>query len=218
MKVIPAILSERVEDCQRMLKEAASFTDYVQVDLMDGVFVPSRSFPGERINELEKSIPFEVHLMVQDPLHLMGAIRHTSLKQAIFHLESRVDPLTFVSAMKERGIGTGLAIRPETSVAEFQAFAPQVDMLLFLTVDPGFYGSPFKTEVLNKIEETRRRFPGKPIAVDGAVSLDNLNLFVELGVDAVCVGSRIFLGGKPEENYRRFSDKAKELEDRVHRE
>jgi len=216
MKVIPAILSERVEDCQRMLKEAASFTDYVQVDLMDGVFVPSRSFPGERINELEKSIPFEVHLMVQDPLHLMSAIGHPSLKQAIFHLESRVDPLAFTRAMKERGVKTGLAIRPETSVDQFHAFAPQVDTLLFLTVDPGFYGSPFKTEVLNKIEETRRRFPGKPIAVDGAVSLDNLNLFVGLGVDAVCVGSRIFLGGKPEENYRRFTDKVKELEGKDH--
>src|SRR5512136_973157 len=103
MKVIPAILSERVEECERMLKEASSFTDYVQIDLMDGVFVPSRSFPGERINELGNSISFEVHLMVQDPLHLMGAIRHPSLKQVIFHLESRVDPLFFVSAMKERG-------------------------------------------------------------------------------------------------------------------
>ena len=86
--------------------------------------------------------------------------------------------------------------------------------LLFLTVDPGAYGSPFKVEVLKKIEEARRIFPNKVISVDGGVSLDNLKSFMYIGVDSVCVGRRIFLKGNPEENYRQFAKKLEECEDR----
>lgn len=85
--------------------------------------------------------------------------------------------------------------------------------LLFLTVDPGYYGGTFQARVLKKIEEARKIFPDEVISVDGGVSLDNLSLFKDIGVDAVCVGSRIFLKGVPEENYMKFVDKAKELEE-----
>jgi len=84
--------------------------------------------------------------------------------------------------------------------------------LLFLTVDPGYYGGTFQAHVLKKIEEARKISPDKVISVDGGVSLDNLSLFKDIGVDAVCVGSRIFLGGIPEENYMKFINRMKELE------
>ena len=87
----------------------------------------------------------------------------------------------------------------------------QVESLLFLTVDPGYYGSPFRMEVLEKIEKTKRLFPDKPISVDGGISLDNLKLFIDLNVEAVCVGSRIFLKGIPKENYMEFINKVKEM-------
>lgn len=195
-----------------MLRQAQSFTDYVQIDLMDGQFVPSRSFPGEEINRIDISPDFEIHLMVKDPASLMTRIHHPRLKKVIFHFESGADPLDFIGRMKERCIPTGLAVNPETDLSQFREISRHIETLLFLAVDPGHYGSPFRPEVLKKVEETRRLFPEKIISVDGGVSLENLRLFMEIGVDSVCVGSRIFLKGNPEENYRQFMNKIKEWE------
>jgi len=212
MEIIPAILAEEFKDCLKMVKQAESFTRYVQIDLMDGIFVPSRSFSGETINDIQTTIFFEIHLMVQDPQSLMARIRHPHLKQVIFHFESNVRYLDFVRQMEERGITTGMALNPGTQVNEFKEMAERVDTLLFLAVDPGAYGSPFKPEVLRKVEGSRRLFPHKRISVDGGISLDNLKLFRDIGVDSVCVGSRIFQKGVPEENYKQFTNKIKELE------
>jgi len=206
MKIIPAILAENFNDCLKMLKQAESFTDYVQIDLMDGDFVSSRSFPGEEINRINASISFEIHLMVKDPPSLMAQINHPCLKKVIFHYESEINHLDFIRRMKERGIPTGIALNPDTQLDEFKAISGHVETLLFLAVNPGHYGSPFRPEVLKKIEEARHIFPNKMISVDGGISLDNLSLFRGIGVDAVCIGSRIFLGN-PEENYKKFVNK-----------
>lgn len=114
--------------------------------------------------------------------------------------------------MEERGILIGMALNPGTQIEQFREAAEPMETLLFLTVYPGAYGSPFRPEVLEKIEETRRLSPRKRIAVNGGVSLDNLKQFMEIGVDSVCVGSRIFLKGTPEDNYRQFVNQIKEME------
>jgi ribulose-phosphate 3-epimerase len=211
MKIIPAILAEKLEDCLRMLKHAESFAHYVQIDLMDGIFVPSKSFPVEQINNIHTPLSFEIHLMVKDPLVLMARISNSQLKKVIFHFESDVNHLDFINQMKERGIATGLAIKQKTPIDKFRALSEQVDTLLFLTVDPGYYGSPFQAHVLKKIEEARHIFPDKLISADGGISLDHLEIFLNIGVDYVCIGSRIFLGN-PEENYRKFTNQLIELE------
>ena len=149
--------------------------------------------------------------MVKDPLSLMAHIHHPQLKKVIFHVESDGNPMDFVKQMNERDLLAGLAINPGTPVDKFKKVSEHMDTLLFLTVDPGAYGSPFKHEVLRNIEEVRKIFPNKVISVDGGISLDNLKLFVDLAVDYVCVGSRIFLKGDPKENYLTFVNKVKAL-------
>ena len=214
MKIVPAILADNAEDFFMRLRQAEAFSDYVQIDLMDGNFVPSRSFPAETLNDTNTSIDFEVHLMVSDPQALMESIDNRHLKKVIFHFESHVKHLDFINQMKKRGIAAGMAIKPETKTGDFRAVAEKVDTLLFLTVDPGRYGNSFKPEVLRKIEEARRIFNNKTIAADGGVSLKNLKLFLDLGVDYVCIGSKIFLEGIPEENYRDFVETLAQLESR----
>ncbi len=209
MKIVPAILSETFEDFLSRLKEAESFADYIQIDVMDGAFVPTRSFPVEKINTADIALPFEVHLMVNDPLSFLSRINQPGLRKVIFHFEAATDRAGLVGSIRERGLVPGMAIKPETALEQFREDAAQVDTLLFLTVDPCCYGHPFKPEVLGKVAEARKAFPSKTIAVDGGVSLGNLKKFLHLGVDYVCVGSRIFLDGEPEENYRLF---VKELE------
>lgn len=211
MKVIPAILAERENDFFYLIRQAEAFTDYVQIDIMDGIFVPSRSFSVPALNRLNTALDFEIHLMVKHPSAFMIQVRHRHVRKVLYHVESRVEHRDFIDQMNNRGMRTGIAVKPETPVEFFQNLVRFVDSILFMTVDPGYYGSPFKPEVLEKIKNTRDRFPDVLIGVDGGVSLDNLNLFVDAGVDYVCVGSRIFQGGDPGENYRKFLRNVEEI-------
>ena len=212
MKIVPAILAENYADFLMRLRQAELFTDYVQIDLMDGSFVPSLSFPAENLNGLSTSLTFEVHLMVKHPFAYMSKVFNQNLKKVFFHFESDVKHLDFIDQMKKRGFDVGMAIRPETEISEFEETAEMVDTLLFLTVDPCCYGNPYKPEVIEKIRKARHKFRNKSISADGGVSLDNLRLFVEAGLDYVCVGSRIFLQGNPEKNYELFLNKLRDLE------
>ena len=211
MEVVPAILAENYNDLILRVRQAEAFAQYVQIDCMDGLFVPTKSVEPEAISLLKTSLSFELHLMVQTPSFFMDEVQNQGLKKVLFHFEADVDHPAFMKALNERGIRAGLAISPETRTADFVEAASLADTLLFLTVSPGRYGSPFKPEVLEKVKDARYRFPGKLIAVDGGVSLDNLKSFVNLGVDYVCVGSRIFLDKDPSENYRRFVEEVKRL-------
>jgi ribulose-phosphate 3-epimerase len=212
MKIVPAILAENFDDFVLRVRQAETFADYVQVDLMDGSFVPSLSFPAEKLNSVSTSLTFEVHLMVKSPFDYMSQIFSQHLKKVIFHFESEVNHLEFADQMKKRGLDVGIAIKPETTIEEFEGITDNVDSLLFLTVDPGSYGSPFKPEVIQKIRDSRKVFTRKILAADGGVSIKNLKLFLEAGVDYVCVGSRIFLGDDPGHNYELFLKKLKSLE------
>lgn len=212
MKIVPAILAERFDEFLYRLKQTESFADYVQIDLMDGVFVPTTSFPAEKLNSVTTSLSVEIHLMVKHPAAFMSRINNPSLKKVIFHFESDVKHLDFIGQMKKRDFDVGLVVKPETEIKSFKKLAEYVDTLMFLTVDPCCYGNPFRSEVMEKIKEARVIFRNKTISVDGGVSLENLGSFYDLGIDYVCVGSRIFLKGNPEKNYKMFIEKLAEIE------
>lgn len=214
MKIVPSLLAGTFDNFLMKVRQAESFTDYVQIDLMDEIFVPTKSFPPREINWVKTSLSFELHLMVENPGEVIAEITHPGLRRVIFHVEAKGDHAAIIGEIRRRGIGAGLAIRPETDINDFIEMAREADTLLFLTVDPGDYGNPFRPEVLDKIERTRKVFPQKIIAVDGGVSIDNLRIFFDLGIDYVCVGSRIFFGGDPAENYRRFVEKVQKFGNR----
>lgn len=212
MKIIPAILAESFEDFTSRLRSAESFAGFVQVDIMDGEFVPTRSFHVEELNSVRTALEFEVHLMAARPQDLAARIKNPGLRQVIFHSEADLDRMDFIRYLRARGLGAGLALRPETGLEGLEDIAAEADGLLFLTVEPGAYGSTFRPGVLDKVARARRLFPGKTIAVDGGVSLDNLKEIAEAGADRACVGSRIFLDKDPGGKYRQFAEKARELE------
>jgi ribulose-phosphate 3-epimerase len=204
MKIVPALLAEHFDDFEANLKKAERFADYVQIDLMDGVFVPTRSFAPEMLNSLQTPLAFEVHLMVRDALEAVTRLTHRQLRSVIFHVESQGDHEGVISAIRATGRSVGLAFKPETGLDEAERLRRHIDTLLFLTVYPFCYGNPFRPEVLDKVRKARLMFPDKTISVDGGVSLENVKMFREVGVDSVCVGSRIFLTKDPEESYRLF--------------
>ncbi len=217
MKIVPALLSKEWDTFAVRLRQAESFADYVQIDMMDGVFVPASSFDPGRLNDVETRLRFEVHLMVNDPMACVQVIRNPAITRIIFHVEAATDPVDTAYHIRERGMEAGIAVRPETSVEEAAEILAEFPHVLFLTVDPGRYGSPFKPEVLKKVTAARKMFADKTIGVDGGVSPDNLADIRRAGADSAVVGSRIFLEGDPAANYRRFVEAADVIERRRQR-
>ncbi len=113
MKIVPAILAQNIDDFHLRLKEAESFTDYIQLDIMDGVFVPTKSFPPEEINTINSPLSFEAHLMVKDPLDFLSRINNPGLMKVLYHFEADADHIKFIKYIKERKLNAGMAIKPE---------------------------------------------------------------------------------------------------------
>lgn len=211
IRIVPAVLAETWEDFAVRIRQAEVFADYVQVDMMDGAFVPSRSFAPEMLARLETRLSFEAHLMVADPIDWLGRMHNPGLKKVIFHIESAADPLDAIAHITQGGMEAGIAFRPETQLEDYAEIAAEAGSLLFLTVDPGRYGSPFHPEVFDKVRAARRMFPAKEISVDGGVSPENLADIWRAGADAAAVGSRIFLKGDPAANYMLFTEAARRI-------
>lgn len=204
MRIVPAILTEKKQDLKLMLAQAETFTDFVQIDFMDGSFVPSKSIPPEDLDEIKMNIDWEAHLMVKDPIHYISPVNREGLKRVLVHWEAGPRPESLVSAIRDLGFHVGLAVNPSTTLSQFEELVDQIDSVLFLSVNPGFYGSPFIAEVLEKIREFRSRFPSKVIGIDGGIALDNIQKVKSSGVDYACVGSRIFRQDNPRKSYNEF--------------
>jgi ribulose-phosphate 3-epimerase len=201
-RIVPAILTDDPEALKTMLNQAEGFTDYVQIDIMDGQFVPSRSITCQHLLGLQTKLHWEAHLMVEAPETHLEGFRKAGSQRVVFHYEATPSPLSVISLARELGLEVGLAVNPETEVSALESLLDKVDSVLLLTVTPGFYGSPFIPEVLDKVPELRRIRPELEIGVDGGVKRDNVAQIAKRGVDMLCVGSAVFLQPQPSQAYQ----------------
>jgi len=209
-KVVPAILTDDPKALDTMVRQAESFTTYVQFDIMDGQFVPSWSITSEHLADLSTTLSWEVHLMVQRPEDYLKTFWKAGAQKVVFHYEATSSPEEVISQVGSLGLGVGLAINPETPVSHIQSLVSKVDSVLFLTVNPGFYGSPFIPEVLDKAMELRSVQPNLEIGVDGGIKEGNIAQIARIGIDVIYVGSAIFLQPEPGESFRRLLALAQE--------
>jgi len=204
VKIVPAILTDDPAALEKMVRQAKSFTDYVQIDIMDGRFVPSQSIIREQVAGLSIKLRWEAHLMVTHPEEHLEIFQQAGASKIIFHHEATASPTEVISRIKNLGLEAGLAINPETPVSAIVPCINDVDSILLLTVNPGFYGSQFIPEVMDKVTELRNIQPGIEIGVDGGIKESNIKEIASVGVDYICVGSAIFLQADPAESYRRL--------------
>lgn len=209
-KVVPAILTDDPLALERMVRQAETFTDYVQFDIMDGRFVPSHSITWEQLARLPMKLDWEAHLMVQHPGEQFDGFKKAGARKVVFHYEATASPRQIISLARSLGLEVGLAVNPETPVAAVLPLASEVDGILFLSVNPGFYGSKFIPEVLNKIIELRRARPDIEIGIDGGIKETNISQVAWSGADVIFVGSAIFIQPDPGESFRRLSALASE--------
>jgi ribulose-phosphate 3-epimerase len=171
---------------------------------MDGKFVPSRSITCRDLMALNIKVGWEAHLMVENPEEQFECFKNAGAEKVVFHYEATDAPDAAIACAWELGLKVGIAVNSETPVEDVVQLADAVDSVLFLSVKPGFYGSPFIPEVLDKIREFRATCPNAEIGIDGGIKESNIEQVVASGVDVVNVGSAITLTPQPVESFRRL--------------
>ena len=210
VQVVPAILTDDPKALEVMVRQSEKFTDYVQIDIMDGKFVPSRSITCKHLLNLSIGFKWEAHLMVEKPENCLKDYRKAGAQRIVFHFEATSSPIEVISRVKDLGMSAGLAINPETPVSAILPLVQEVDSILFLTVHPGFYGSQFIPEVMNKVAELRNTVPDIDIGVDGGVKESNIAYIAGFEVNYIFVGSAIFMQPQPDQSFQHLVSLAQE--------
>lgn len=201
MKIIPAILTDNAKDLELKIRQSELFAKIAQIDIMDGRFVPSVSIKAEDLSKIKTSLFLEAHLMVEHPIDEIIPFKKAGVKRIIFHFESKDNPQDILKKIKEEGLEAGIAINPGTGINQIEPFFKELNVLLIMAVNPGFYGSKFIPEVLEKSRGLYKKKRNYLIALDGGVKSDNICDIRDAGVEIACVGSGIFGRGAPENNF-----------------
>ncbi len=192
--VAPSILSADFSRLgEEIRKSAEAGADWIHVDVMDGVFVPNITIGPCVVKSARKSasIPFDCHLMIQKPENFIKQFSDAGADIITFHLEACKDPAASVKAIKAAGKKAGVSIKPGTDAKELSGLLKMVDLVLIMTVEPGFGGQSFMKEMLPKIKELRRVFGGY-IEVDGGINSETARLVVDAGANVLVAGTAVF--------------------------
>lgn len=202
MLIFPAILTDKKEELEEMLKITRTFSSNVHIDITDGAFVSSRtiSYPS-----LPKTDLFmEVHLMVNFPSDYISGFKERGAKRIIFHIEAEEKVEKTIKKIKDEKIGVGISLNPETTIEKIEPFLDELDIVLIMSVVPGFYGSPFIPDALDKAKKLKKERPWLCLEMDGGIKLSNILLVKSSGIDIAAVGSEIFLSENPALAYEKL--------------
>jgi ribulose-phosphate 3-epimerase len=197
--IAPSILSADFTRLGEQIAEAeAAGADWVHVDVMDGHFVPNLTMGPFIVEACRRatSLPIDVHLMVANPEALLEAFARAGASQMTVHVETCPDVASTLKRIRSLGCKPGVTLNPATDAAALEAALPLVDLVLVMTVHPGYSGQPFREDMLGKVAAIRGRLDALGSAarleVDGGVSADTLPRLRQAGADSFVAASAIF--------------------------
>lgn len=213
-KLAPSLLSADFSDLASEIKRIEKGgADYIHLDVMDGMYVPNITFGAPVIKKIRKvtQLPFDVHLMIEKPERFIKDFVDAGADILTVHQEASTHLHRTIQEIKGHGIKAGVSLNPATSLETLEYIIDDLDLILIMTVNPGFGGQSFIKAMEDKIVALRKlidsRKPDIILEVDGGVKLDNIVKVKELGTDLIVVGSDIFNSEDVEERTRMFKEK-----------
>ena len=176
--------------CAKLQRDGA---DWIHLDVMDGIFVPNSTFDWQLVSQVKQAvtIPLDVHLMVVDPINVVDNYAKAGADIITFHLEATNDVIATINAIKKSSCKVGISIKPGTPVAEIEPYLPLIDMVLVMSVEPGFGGQKFMPSAVERIAQIRALNPDILIQVDGGINTQTAPLVKNAGANVLVAGSAI---------------------------
>jgi ribulose-phosphate 3-epimerase len=210
--IAPSILSANFSNLARDVKalEQAG-AEWIHIDVMDGHFVPNITIGSGVVKSLRKitNLFFDAHLMITNPEKYWRDFKEAGTDLIVFHQEILTDKKKLAKEIKDSGVKVGVSIKPKTSVEEIEDLLLYVDLVLIMTVEPGFEGQSFMEDMVSKIKRLRKIIDAKKyncfIEIDGGINTQTSKICVEAGADVLVSGSYIFSAKNPTEAIKSLS-------------
>ena len=202
--IAPSILNANFNDLENEIAKVSATADQLHLDIMDNKFVPNFTFDIKRAFEIIgfSKLPVDAHLMIEDPDSIAPKYAQNGCNSVTFHLEAVSNVLQTISDIKSNGAKVGIAIKPATKFTEVEPFIEKIDMLLIMTVEPGFGGQSFMHDQMPKVVAARKRInqilePRPLLQVDGGVSLETIAKAAVAGANCFVAGSAVYKSSDP---------------------
>lgn len=182
------------------MREAAEMigphSAYLHMDVMDGHFVPNLTMGPDLVKSLDGIAPLDVHLMVTDPIDFIEDFRDAGAEIITVHVEAN-NPLKALESIKKNNMKAGIALNPSTPENSIEPFIDLVDLILVMSVEPGYCGQEFHEDAVERVRHYKEAYPNKIIEVDGGVGPSNSERLADAGADILVAGSAIFKADDP---------------------
>jgi ribulose-phosphate 3-epimerase len=201
VRITPSILNADFAHLDSEIAKIAGASDLIHLDIMDNVFVPNMTFDFQAATDIIKKcpIPVDSHLMVADVDLIAIQYAEAGSASVTIHVEAASDIRGTLKGIKSHGARASIALKPNTPIHEYSEYFDLIDMVLIMTVEPGFGGQKFMENMMAKVKEARKLIGARPIwlQVDGGISLATIDIAREAGADTFVAGSAVFNADDP---------------------
>ena len=212
LRITPSILNADHNNLNAEIAKIAKDSDLVHLDIMDNLFVPNLTWDFAAAEKIitDCPIPVDAHLMINDVDRIALDYARAGAGSVTIHIEAAKTPVQTFKSLRKLGARAGMALKPGTEIELYSDYLSEIDMLLIMTVEPGFGGQKFMTDMMDKVRRSKALIGDRPIwiQVDGGVSMETIAIAREAGADTFVAGSAVFNSPDPAEMVKMLRHRA----------
>ncbi len=201
IRITPSILNADRSNLRGEIAKIAQVSDLLHLDIMDNIFVPNTTWDFQAAAQIiaESTLPVDSHLMVADVDQIAIQYAEAGSTSVTIHVEACADIRKTLREIRTHGARAAIAFKPGTAIADYEDYFDSIDMVLVMTVEPGFGGQKFMSEMMDKVQDVRKKIGSRPIwlQVDGGISLETIEIARDAGADTFVAGSAVFSAEDP---------------------
>ena len=208
IRITPSILNADLQNLTSEISKIAQDADLLHLDIMDNKFVPNKTWDFTAAREIisQSPLPVDAHLMIEDPDITAVSYAEAGCASVTIHFEASIRPKQTLRAIRNAGARAAIALKPKTDFAVLKDLRDSIDMILIMTVEPGFGGQKFMSEMMEKVSKSRQFIADADIwlQVDGGIALETIGIARDAGADTFVAGSAVFKAPDPAEMVRKL--------------